>query len=196
MRQLETYFNPNGQDTACQKSFLLFGLGGIGKTQLAVEYARRHYRSYSAVLWLDGSSADQLKQSFVKIAYQVPEGELSCTVTETLQSSTVDTDVVVKGILRWLSLPSNVHWLIVIDNVDRDVKDEDPQAYDVKEYFPEGYHGSIIITSRLASLARNLGDSLKVNKVNSEQAKEMLESNAKKSIEGQFSVYTAFLGLF
>jgi AAA+ ATPase superfamily predicted ATPase len=34
-------------------SIVLHGLGGIGKTQLAVEYARRHKDSYSAIFWLD-----------------------------------------------------------------------------------------------------------------------------------------------
>ena len=33
--------------------FVIHGLGGIGKTQLAVEYARRNHNRYSALFWLD-----------------------------------------------------------------------------------------------------------------------------------------------
>jgi adenylylsulfate kinase-like enzyme len=44
-----------------RKTFLLHGLGGMGKTQLAIAFARRHQQRFSAILWLDGSSIDQLK---------------------------------------------------------------------------------------------------------------------------------------
>jgi len=91
----------------------------------------------------------------------------------------------VKGVSRWLSLPSNKHWLIIIDNIDRDIKVKDPQAYDVEDYLPEAYYGSIIITSRLASLAQEFGRALEVRRVDDKQAKTILESNARRSVEGQ-----------
>jgi len=37
-----------------QKVFMLYVLGGIGKTQLAVELARRHHQKFTSVLWLEG----------------------------------------------------------------------------------------------------------------------------------------------
>lgn len=187
MQQLQTYFSPQAPDTTRQKSFLLHGLGGMGKTQLAVKYALEHHRSYSAVIWLDGSSEDRLKQSFVKAAHRVPHTQLSAQATKGLQSSHINIDVVVKGVLQWLSLPSNKHWLMIIDNVDRDFKGEDPEAYDVTRYLPTGYHGSIIITSRLSGLTRNFEGSLRVDVVDEEQARAILESNAGRSIEGQFA---------
>lgn len=76
-------------------------------------------------------------------------------------------------------------------NMDRDHlnKDEDPQAYDVKEFFPATDHGSILITSRLASLQR-CGNGFKVDRVDNGQAKAILEDNAGKSINGE-SVHKA-----
>ena len=162
------------------------GLGGIGKTQLAVEYARRHHSRYSALFWLDGSTEDQLKQSFIDMAHRLPQDQMTAGAAEALRQSSIDVDIVVNGVLQWLSLPSNQHWFLIIDNADRDHlhKDRDPQAYDVKKYFPSADHGSILITSRLASLER-LGFGQKLGEVDAEQAKAILESNAGKSLNGE-----------
>lgn len=50
---------------------VLHGLGGIGKTQLALAYLRRHKTSYSATFWIDATSDDSLQLSFVDIARQI-----------------------------------------------------------------------------------------------------------------------------
>lgn len=60
-----------------QKIFVLHGLGGIGKTQLAV--ARLHHRRFSSVFWLDGKSEDSLKRSVVNCARRISEGQISET---------------------------------------------------------------------------------------------------------------------
>src|SRR5437867_3924161 len=49
-----------GQTTALSQSQAISGLGGIGKTQLAVEYAYRHASEYQAVLWTRAESRDTL----------------------------------------------------------------------------------------------------------------------------------------
>ena len=120
------------------------------------------------------------------MAYRLPQDQITADIAEALRQSTIDMDVVVNGVFQWLSLQSNQHWLLIIDNVDRDYfhKDRDPQAYDVKKYFPSADHGSILITSRLASLER-CGDGLKLVEVDAEQAKAILENNAGKSVNGE-----------
>jgi ATP/maltotriose-dependent transcriptional regulator MalT len=50
---------------------VLHGLGGIGKTQLTIAYAKRHKDSYLAVFWLNIKDEDSLKQSFAKVAKQI-----------------------------------------------------------------------------------------------------------------------------
>ncbi|KAF2135210.1 uncharacterized protein K452DRAFT_46458, partial [Aplosporella prunicola CBS 121167] len=182
MRQLEQHLLPEPLKPMRRKVFVLYGLGGIGKTQLSVEFARKHHDRYSAALWLDGSSNDQLKGSFVRVARRLPADELTPNVSVSLQTSNVDADVVVEDVRRWLSLPSNRNWLLIIDNVDRDLGSRDPQAYDIQKYLPEADHGSTIITTRLAGLQR-YGLGLKVNKVDPEEARAILEENAKKSVE-------------
>lgn len=50
---------------------VLHGLGGIGKTQLAVAYTKRHKDNYSAIFWLNLKDEDSLKQSFAMVAKQI-----------------------------------------------------------------------------------------------------------------------------
>src|SRR5437763_30332 len=114
----------------------LHGLGGIGKTQLAVEFARKHQRRFSAIFWLDGSSEANLKQSFVDMAQRLLQDKLTADSMEALKYSSINIDMAVRECLRWLSLPSNHHWLLIFDNTDRDHHDkDDSQAHNVNGYF-------------------------------------------------------------
>ena len=56
----------NAQDR--RRIHVLHGLGGIGKTQLAIAYARKHQQRYTAILWLNGNSWDTLVHSFAVFA--------------------------------------------------------------------------------------------------------------------------------
>jgi hypothetical protein len=189
MQQLRQLFKSKPPGTSQRRVVgIVHGLGGIGKTQLAVEFAREHQRNFSAIFWLDGSSETNLQQSFVGILQRLPQGELTAEGMRIRTQSVVDIDVVVRECLRWLSLSSNHNWLLVIDNVDRDHhKKEDSQSYNVKEYFPPADHGSILITSRLANLQR-LGTGVKVGTVAAEQARAILENNAGRDIESKLTV--------
>jgi hypothetical protein len=159
------------------------GLGGIGKTQLAVEFARRHHNHFSAVFWLDGSSETSLKQSFVNIAQRIPRGKLTSDGALQLNHATVEVDVAVRECQRWLSIASNLYWLLIVDNVDRDHRDpDDSQAYNLEMYFPHADHGSILITSRLTNLQR-LGCGVKVDTVATKQALSILENNAGRKVK-------------
>jgi hypothetical protein len=179
MQQLEELLLDIQRTADRRKVAVVHGLGGIGKTQLAVEFARKHHHRFSAVFWLDGSSEASLKQSFVNTVQRLPRDEL------TADGAAVEADVAVRECQRWLSMPSNAHWLLLIDNVDRDHRDQgDAQAYDVETYFPDADHGSMLITSRLAGLQR-LGTGIKVGTVAGEQARVILENNAGRVVEGK-----------
>ena len=54
-----------------RRTVVLHGLGGIGKTQLTVAYAKRHKNNYSAIFWLNIKDKDSLKQSFARVARQI-----------------------------------------------------------------------------------------------------------------------------
>jgi hypothetical protein len=81
--------------------------------------------------------------------------------------------------LHWLSKPANKNWLLIYDNVDRDWSSDnsDPEAYDLQKYFPAADQGSIIVTTRLQSLA-SLGESLQVRPVSLDQGLRILIKDA------------------
>lgn len=185
MEELERRLISNRAATRRRKVVVLYGFGGIGKTQLAVEFARSHQHRFSSVFWLDGSSETRLKQSFIEAMARLPQGELTGEGAETLKQARPDADVAVRECLQWLSLPSNPNWLLIFDNVDRDFHDKnDPQAYNVKNYFPYLDHGSVLITSRLASLSTH-GSGVKVGTVAATQALAILENSAGKIVESK-----------
>lgn len=170
-----------------RKVVVVHGLGGIGKTQLAVEFARKHNHRFSAVFWLDGSSKASLEQSFVDMAQRLPRDELTADGVAQLSDATVKAEVAMRECQRWLSIPSNPHWLLLIDNVDRDPRDrDDAQAYNVQTFFPHADHGSILVTSRLSSLQRLLGSGVKVGAVAAKQARAILENNAGRVVDGKW----------
>src|SRR6266699_2847015 len=57
-----------GQATALSQPQAITGLGGIGKTQIAVEYAYRFHQDYKVVLWARAETMDALTSSYVTIA--------------------------------------------------------------------------------------------------------------------------------
>ncbi|PQE27753.1 hypothetical protein CJF31_00009986 [Rutstroemia sp. NJR-2017a BVV2] len=138
-----------------RRTVVLHGLGGIGKTQLSIAYAKRHKDSYSAIFWLNIKDEDSLKQSFVKVAKQISREHLLA-----FQLSNLDTkenlDEIVDAVKTWLSLPYNTRWLMIYDNYDNPKLpgNTDPTTVDIQKFLPEAYHGSIIITTR-SSQVRN-----------------------------------------
>lgn len=56
---------PISTDQTCRKICVLHGMSGKGKTQLAIQFARKYRKKYSAVFWIDGSSEEKSKKSFL-----------------------------------------------------------------------------------------------------------------------------------
>lgn len=176
MIELEQALLSHGQKRR-QTVYVLSGLGGIGKTQLAVEFARRFKSQFSSVFWLDGSSESSVKRSIAACASRIPEGQIANNSRSFVADGSTDIDAVVKDVMGWLALPENTKWLLVFDNVDRDYDSSggDAEAYDVTQYFSGADHGSILITTRLARLEQ-LGPSQQVGKVPRDQAKDILKT--------------------
>ena len=186
MTRLTQALLPTSTDQMRRKVFILHGLGGIGKTQLSVEFTRKYQGSYSAVFWIDGSSKERLRRSIADLASRLPQHQLSEGSRNYSRNRTANVDEVVEDVLKWFSQPSNKQWLLIFDNVDREfsVPSRDPEAFDVKEYFPTADQGSILITSRLASLWQ-LGTDMKLEPVNEVQGESILENNLGRSTEGE-----------
>lgn len=177
IEDLERVLLPRHRQNGRQRIYVLRGLGGIGKTQLAVEFARRHHHQFSVVFWLDGRSEDSLKQSIASYAGRIPQGQIAETSRMYAADGSVDLDAVVRDVLGWLARPDNKAWLLIFDNVDREYssKGGDADAYDIRRYFSGADHGSVLVTTRLARLEQ-LGESQELGKVDQAQAKAIFES--------------------
>ncbi|MCP3964437.1 MAG: tetratricopeptide repeat protein [bacterium] len=107
------------------------GLGGVGKTQTALEYVWRHRADYDAVLWTRAETEEELVTGFVEIA----------CVLSIPQAESDDQAETVAAVRRWLE--EHDGWLLVFDNADK------PEL--VKTYLPKSPRGHVLLTSRARS---------------------------------------------
>lgn len=149
-----------------RRSVTLHGLGGIGKTQLAIAYAIRHKDDYSAIFWVNAKDEDSLKQSFAKIASQISREYPSASHPWNRDTNT-NVDEMVNAVKAWLSLLHNTRWLLIYDNYDnpRVPGITDAAALSLRDYFPESYHGCVIITTRSSKV--NIGHTMRLEKLKS-----------------------------
>ena len=177
MSAIESSLHPGVANTQ-RRVVILHGLGGTGKTQLSLAYARKHRADHTAIVWLTGQTQDSLKQSIAGVARSLPANPLPDSTRDNHQQGSEGLETAIDKVLEWFGQPGNTQWLLIYDNVDRDASDEahDPEAYDIRKYFPNSDHGSIIITTRRLQL-RHLGDELKVNTMTMEEGMDLLRNN-------------------
>lgn len=132
LEQMENILLSNSKYST-RKVLILGGVGGIGKTQLAINYAKRHCTSYSSIFWLNATSESTLNSSLRNVANRILPPE---TVSK------LDGDQLRIQVSNWLSELDNPRWLLILDNYD------DPDQYNLIKYYPSVAHGSIIITTR------------------------------------------------
>jgi NB-ARC domain len=134
---------------------VLHGLGGIGKTQLAIAYTKRHKEKYTAVFWLNANDGDSLQLSFRDIAQQVLENHPSASRLASVDLD--DLDQVVHTVKAWLGLQNNTRWLMIYDNYDNPRTPgnaADRSALDIRRFLPGSDHGSIVITTRSSQVSQ------------------------------------------
>jgi tetratricopeptide (TPR) repeat protein/DNA-binding XRE family transcriptional regulator len=116
------------QRAALSQSLALSGLGGIGKTQTAIEYAYRYRQEYRAVFWVRAASRETLVSDVVALAHLLAlpghDGQ--------------DQQQVVAAVQRWLT--QNEGWLLILDNAD--------DLALAAEFLPNGGLGHVLLTTR------------------------------------------------
>ncbi|KAI0438441.1 heterokaryon incompatibility protein-domain-containing protein [Xylaria telfairii] len=155
---------------------ILHGLGGIGKTQLAVTYAKRYRYEYSAILWFNIKDETSIQQSFAKVAKQILQQHPNASRLSALDLQQ-DHKKVAEAVKAWLDLPGNTGWLLVYDNYDNPKLENgiDNEGIDIDQFLPKASQGSIIITTRSEQV--DLGHHIQVKKL------ESIHDNREKGVE-------------
>src|SRR5207248_5408245 len=128
-----------GKAAALSQPPAISGLGGIGKTQTAVEYAYRYREEYQFVLWVQANTSEALLSNFVALA----------GVLDLPEKDAREQQITVQAVKRWLE--SHSGWLLIFDNAD--------DLAMVRGYLPEGNTGHILLTTRaqaMGGLARKI----------------------------------------
>lgn len=129
LRSLYTTFNPGG--TPLARALALSGLGGIGKTQTALEYVYRYRHTYRVVLWVRADTREVLLTDFASLAALLALPE----------KNDQDQNHAVAAVKRWLRRQSG--WLLVLDNAD--------DLEMVSDFLPEVIEGHLLLTTRAQS---------------------------------------------
>jgi hypothetical protein len=131
------------------------GLGGVGKTQAAVQYAYGHKHLYSHVLWLPSKSEDVALSRLFEIA----------RILKLSEHSLEKVDDLLTAFRRWLG--ENGSWLLIFDNA------EDCEL--IRKITPESGTGQILITSRLEEFHHvGVGVPIRLLPFGIDEAKEFL----------------------
>ena len=108
----------------------LHGFGGVGKTQMAIEYAYRYRSEYDLVWWIPADQPVLVRSSLAGLAPHLGVPSASTSGVEETASAVLD--ALRKG-------DPYDRWLLIFDNAD--------QPEDITRLLPQG-SGHILITSR------------------------------------------------
>jgi transcriptional regulator with XRE-family HTH domain/tetratricopeptide (TPR) repeat protein len=146
------------QSAALTHSQALTGLGGIGKTQTALEYAYWYRDSYEAVFWVRAASRETLMADYVALAH----------LLDLPGRDAPDEMLVIAAVKRWLE--QHEGWLLILDNAD--------ELNVLTDFLPGAGKGHLLLTAR-AQATGSIAASLSVEKMEIRESMLLLLRRAK-----------------
>jgi hypothetical protein len=150
--ELDAIHRELGHDGS-RRTAVVHGLGGMGKTQLALAHAQRHKTEYSAVFWVNSKDVDTLKQGYAAAARRIYRDHPSLVHLKAIAEGS-DLDEAAEAVKRWLSSAGNDQWLVIFDNYDTPKLPghDEPGTFDIRSFLPEADQGAVLITTRSSQL--------------------------------------------
>lgn len=141
---------------------VLYGLGGVGKSTLAAQYAQTYRESYDLVWWIDAASPGSIEAALAELTTHLSSHWVSVTSSMTGHARAAHT----AWALSWLQQHDG--WLLVYDNV------EDPSVLD--RYVGSLVSGHHLVTSRRSGDWRALGTAIPLEVLPQHDAVDLLHS--------------------
>lgn len=160
---LEMFMKESEDET--QNVVAIYGTGGIGKTELILQYTYHHQKDYMSVIWINAARRSTAEMGFLQAMQDLVFVEAKNAAGGHPNFSKIASDLgivglidnkgiltlpeddqaavgqVVEGLKAWLAQYVNASWLLVFDN-------HDDMSFALRDFFPTCSWGSIIITSR------------------------------------------------
>ncbi|PQE23335.1 Tetratricopeptide-like helical domain protein [Rutstroemia sp. NJR-2017a BBW] len=146
--------------TLKQNIAAIYGLGGIGKTQLSLHFVKQHKIKYSSIIWLNAKNENTLKAGLLDLWKRISGKRENELIT-----NQQDEELAIRNVRQWFSEPENNQWLVIYDNYDdpRFSATQSSTGYDIRQFFPYRTQGSILITTRSSRI--NFGKKLQLRKL-------------------------------
>ncbi len=185
LKDIEQSFKTK-KKTVLTQTKAVHGLGGIGKTQIAVKFAYDHCESYEAILWVDAENNASLSKSVSDIAKRL----------ELPEKDSQEQELVFQAVQRWLA--NNKSWLLILDNI------EDMELHD--DFLPKLYEGDVLITTRrgdienvsrleVDKMGEEEGIIFLLNRTSEDKQYQKVDDASSKDVTAAKTIYQEFGGL-
>ncbi|KAK6356039.1 hypothetical protein TWF718_000413 [Orbilia javanica] len=182
-----------------KRNLTITGAEGMGKTEIAVEYAYRYHRDYTAVLWVSAVNEDTIHASFVDIMQLIIKEQAKITWPDSTpnyhvigsglglsglidEEGKMNTNLKAANNIRlalfnWLMLPGNGRWLLIYNDADG------LWSFGTKGYLSSRSSGAVLVTRRAEALPwERVPGQLYLHGLDSESAVDLL-LNLARSID-------------
>lgn len=193
---LDVQVKANREQITGSVPVVLYGMGGVGKSQIANQYRYLHFKEYDYLFWISASSLKTLYSGFRSAAQEVISERVRSMTTPdydliakdfgimgavdgngSLSGDEAYNEMIVDGMKRWFAKYNR--WLLILDQVD------DLESFKVVNFIPQVVHGTIIMTSRRTACTM-FGTGLMVPEMLESEGVELLLRSATRDLRGKF----------
>ncbi|WP_449065414.1 DUF7779 domain-containing protein, partial [Planomonospora algeriensis] len=138
----------------------VIGLGGIGKSELALHYALTHHNHYDLVWWIDADGAQAIEAGLAALCRALCAGLAPAAATQAPAKEAA------AWTLAWLA--AHRRWLLIFDNVE--------EVGHLQPYLGRLHSGQVLITSRRDRGWQEVGTILRLGVLEPADAVRLLQS--------------------